>query len=67
MLAQATRAGGRFVARDRGIFEVAPRQPDPPARPSTGILIERLAAKSLAAVAQFCGLSIGELIDRAHA
>lgn len=67
MLAQATRAGGRFVARDRGIFEVAPRQPDPPARPSTGILIERLAAKSLAAVAQFCNCSIGELIDRAHA
>lgn len=65
MLAQATRAGGRFVARDRGIFEVAPRQPDPPARPSTGILIERLAAKSLAAVADFCNMTVDDLIERA--
>lgn len=63
MQAQQTRAGGRYIAQERGSEEQMYSTPMLTPAPR-GMLIERLSAASLTFVAEMLGVQVDELERR---
>lgn len=64
MRAEATRAGGRHLLRERDGYgaPIAVESYQPTA--TRGPLVERLSGESLAALAKLCGMTVEALVSR---